>query len=214
VRLAIVGGSANAFDQIEKHATGIEPAADPSLAELVWDVGKSQALAQGDVLMDNVDGSMIGSIADRVRTLTRLRTVGEGRPLEVKLASEGKLLTLGDSANVEVAGLNGARLVVFNIAADATVQMIYPSAPDSPTPCRNPEGEGWHCLLSVVPPYGVDTLVGVSTTRDTGPLIGWLRQHQERRDAAEIPDMIRKLLADDSTARIGFVPVVTRAKQD
>ena len=49
VRIAIVGGPATAFDQIVKGATAIEAAADPSQAELVWDVGKSQALAQGDV---------------------------------------------------------------------------------------------------------------------------------------------------------------------
>jgi hypothetical protein len=214
VRIAIVGGPATAFDQIVKGATAIEAAADPGEAELVWDVGKRQALAQGDVLMDNVDGSMIGSIADRVRTLTKLRAIGEGRPLEVKLASEGKLLTPGDVADFEVADLNGAKLTVFNVAADATVQMIYPSSPDSPTPCRDPEGNGWHCPLEVVPPFGVDTLVAVTTARDTGPLLAWLRQHDGKRDAAEVPDMIRKLLTDDATARIGFVPVVTGAKQN
>ena len=213
VRIAIVDGPATAFDQIVKGATAIEAAADPSEAELVWDVGKSQALAQGDVLMDNVDGSMIGSIADRVRTLTKLRAIGEGRPLEVKLASEGKLLTPGDIADIEVADLNGSETAVFNVAADATVQMIYPSSPDSPTPCRDPEGNDWHCPLEVVQPFGVDTLVAVTTARDTGPLIAWLRQHDGKRDAAEVPDMIRKLLTDDPTARIGFVPVVTRAKQ-
>ena len=131
VRIAIVDGPATAFDQIVRGATAIEAAADPSEAELVWDVGKNQALAQGDVLMDNVDGSMIGSIADRVRTLTKLRAIGEGRPLEVKLASEGELLTPGEIADVEVPNLNGAKLTVFNVAADATVQMIYPSSPDS-----------------------------------------------------------------------------------
>ena len=212
VRIAIVDGPASAFDQIVKGATAIEAAADPSAAEVVWDVGKKQALAQGDVLMDDVDGSMIGSIADRVRTLTKLRAVGEGRPLEVKLGSEGKLLTPGDVADIEVADLDGARLTVFNVAADATVQMIYPSSPDAPTPCRDPQGNGWHCPLEVVPPFGVDTLVAVTTARDTGPLIAWLRQHDGKRDAAEVPDMIRKLLTDDSSARIGFVPVVTRAK--
>ena len=129
----------------------------------MWDVGKSQALAQGDVLMDNVDGSMIGSVADRVRTLTKLRAIGEGRPLEVKLATEGKLLTPGDVADIEVGDLNGSKLTVFNVAADATVQMIYPSSPDSPTPCRDPEGNGWHCPLAVVEPFGVDTLVAVTT---------------------------------------------------
>ena len=213
VRIAIVDGPTTAFDQIVKGATAIEAAADPSAAELVWDVGKNQALAQGDVLMDDVDGSMIGSIADRVRTLTKLRAIGEGRPLEVKLATEGKLLTPGDVADIEVGDLNGAKLTVFNVAADATVQMIYPSAPDAPTPCRDPEGAGWHCPLEVVPPFGVDTLVAVTTARDTGPLLAWLRQHDGKRDAAAVPDMIRKLLTDDATARIGFVPVVTRAKQ-
>jgi hypothetical protein len=211
VRVKIVNGSPESFSAIEKAATPLVAVPEKDAAELVWDVGGREAFAQGDSLMQNVDGSMIGAIADRVRALTRLRSIGEGRPLQVQLASGGSLLTAGQRTSVDVDDLRGARLTVFNIAADATVQMLYPAPPDSSAPCRDPNADAWRCELVVEPPFGVDTVVALATSRDPGPFYDWLRRHHGRRDAAVIPDMLRTLLAEDQTARIGFVPVATRA---
>jgi hypothetical protein len=211
VRVKIVNGSPGLFGSIEKGTTPFVEVEDDDAAELIWDVSGREALAQGDVLMQNVDGSMIGAIADRVRALTRLRSLGANRPLQVRLETGGALLTSGERTSVEVDGLRGVRLVVFNVAADATMQMLYPEPPESPTGCRDANGDAWRCELVVEPPFGVDTVVAVTTAGDAAPLCGWLRSHHGRRDAADVPAVIQGLLADDPTVRIGFVPVVTRA---
>jgi hypothetical protein len=211
VRLAIVGGPQEAFASIETRATPLELVADRGQAELVWDVGAKKAFAKGDTLMVGVDGSLIGWIADRVRALSRLQEVGSRRPLEIGLSRSGELLTPGRHASVQVSNLDGAKLVVFNIAAEGTIQMQYPAAPDAKGACRDPNPEGWTCDLGVVAPFGVDTLVAFATAQPATRLVDWLREHRDRRDAAELPDVVAELLADDSSAKIGFTSAVTRA---
>jgi hypothetical protein len=211
VRLAIVDGPQEAFASVATRATPLELVADRDQAELVWDVGAKKAFAKGDTLMEGVDGSLIGWIADRVRALSRLQEVGLRRPLEIGLKTSGEALTPGRRAHVEVSNLDGAQLVVFNIAADATVQMEYPASPDAKGACADPKPEGWACDPGVVPPFGVDTVVAIATARPATGLLDWLRQHRERRDAAEVPDVVAKLLADDPSAKVGFTAVVTRA---
>ena len=211
VRLAIVDGPPDAFASIEKRATPLELVADRRQAELVWDVGAKKAFAKGDTLMVGVDGSLIGWIADRVRALSRLQEVGSRRPLEIGLSHSGELLTPGRHASVQASNLDGAKLVVLNVAADGTIQMQYPAAPDAKGACRDPTLEGWTCNLGVVAPFGVDTLVAVATAQPATKLVDWLLEHRDRRDATELPDVIAELLANDPSAKVGFTAVVTRA---
>lgn len=211
VRLAIVGGSADSFASIEQHATPLELVADKDQAELVWDVAAKKALEKGDTVMENVDASMIGFVADRVRTLSRLQQVAGNRPLAIELKSGGELLTPGQIAHAEATGLAGSKLIVFNIGADATVQMLYPSAPNEGAACHGPQREEWGCDLKVTPPFGVDTIVAIATADEAKSLLDWLNAHHGRHDASQLPDLVSGLLPDDSSARVGFTSVVTRA---
>ena len=100
---------------------------------------------------------------------------------------------------------------MFNIAADATVQMEYPASPDAQGACPDPNRDAWSCDALVVAPFGVDTVVAIATAKPATRLLDWLRAHDGRRDAADIPDVVANLVADDPSARIGFTSVVTRA---
>ena len=84
---------------IEKGKAPLVAAPDRSGADLVWDVGKHEALARGDLVMQTVDGSMIGDVADRTWAIRRLRAISQSRVLSIGLASGGKLLIPGDQAS-------------------------------------------------------------------------------------------------------------------
>ena len=140
VHLAIVNGAADAWSTIEKGRAPLVAAPDRSDADLVWDVVKHEALARGDLVMQLVDGSMIGDVADRTWAIRRLRAISQSRVLLVGLASGGNLLTPGDQASATAEDLRGEHLTAFNIAADGTVQMLYPSAPGEQRVCPDPSG--------------------------------------------------------------------------
>jgi hypothetical protein len=182
-------------------------------ADLVWDVGKNEVLSRGDLVMQFVDGSLMGGVIDRTWAVRRLQEIAESRYLSLQLATGGQLLTAGDVAQIEIDGIAKQRLVVFDIAADATVQMLYPSAPGAAGHCADPQNNGWRCSLRVTPPFGADTIVTLATSAPTDDILRWMRGHHARRDAALIPDLLADAMKTDSTARIGFVGVFTNRRQ-
>jgi len=213
IRVALINATDKAWDTIEKGNAPFERSPTVDGADLVWDVGKKEVLSRGDLVMQFVDGSLIGGVIDRTWAVRRLREIGENRNLSIQLASEGQLLTAGDVAQIEVDGIANQRLVVFDIAADATVQMLYPSAPGAAGHCADPKDNGWRCSLRVTPPFGADTIVTLATSAPTDDILRWMRGHHARRDAALIPDLLADPMKTDSTARIGFVGVFTNRRQ-
>ena len=213
VRVAIIDGSDKAWETIEKGREPFTRSAAVEGADLVWDVGKSEALSRGDLVMQFVDGSLIGGVVDRTWMLKRLREIAENRYLSMQLASGGQLLTAGDVAKIEIGEIAGQRLVVFNIAADATVQMLYPSAPGAAGHCKDPQNDAWSCSLRVTPPFGADTIVALTTSGSANDLLLRLREHHGRRDAALVPDLLTDAMKTDPSARIGFVGVYTNKHQ-
>jgi hypothetical protein len=213
VRVAMIDGQDKAWETIEKGNTPFAKSASVDGADLVWDIGKSEALSQGDLVMQSVDGSLMGGIIDRTWAVQRLREIAERRNLPTQLVSQGRLLSAGDEAQVEIDDIAEARLVVFNIGADATVQMLYPSAPGEAAHCPDAESGNWRCSLAVTPPFGADTIVALASSGISSQLLAWLRAHHGRRDAALIPELLRSAIEADPKMRVGFAGVFTNARQ-
>ncbi len=213
VRVALIDATDKAWDTIEKGNAPFERSMTVDGADLVWDVGKNEVLSRGDLVMQFVDGSLMGGVIDRTWAVRRLQEIAESRYLSLQLATGGQLLTAGDVAQIEIDGIANQRLVVFDIGADATVQMLYPSAPGAAGHCADPQNNGWRCSLRVTPPFGADTIVTLATSAPTDDILRWMRGHHARRDAALIPDLLADAMKTDSTARIGFVGVFTNRRQ-
>jgi Caspase domain len=213
VRVAMIDGQDKAWETIEKGNTPFTKSSSVDGADLVWDIGKSDALSRGDLVMQSVDGSLMGGVIDRTWAVERLREIAERRNLPTQLVSQGRLLSAGDEAQVEIDDIAEARLVVFNIGADATIQMLYPSAPGEAAHCPDAENGNWRCSLAVTPPFGADTIVALASSGASSQLLGWLRAHHGRRDAALIPGLLKSAMEADPKMRIGFAGVFTNARQ-
>jgi Caspase domain len=213
VSIALIDATDKAWDTIEKGNAPFERSTTVEGADLVWDVGKNEVLSRGDLVMQFVDGSLMGGVIDRTWAVRRLREIAENRYLSMQLATGGQLLTAGDVARIEIDEIANQRLVVFDIAADATIQMLYPSAPGATGHCADPQNSGWRCSLRVTPPFGADTIVALATSGPTDDMLGRLRKHHGRRDAALIPDLLTGAMKTDPAARIGFVGVFTNKRQ-
>ncbi|HEX9170013.1 MAG TPA: caspase family protein [Roseiarcus sp.] len=212
IRIALIDTTDKAWDTIEKGNASFERSPTVEGADLVWDVGKNEVLSRGDLVMQFVDGSLIGGVIDRTWALRRLREIAENRYLSIDLATQGQLLSASDVAKIDVEGISSQHLVVFDIGADATVQMLYPSAPGAAGHCADPQNNGWRCSLRVTPPFGADTIVTLATSGSTDDLLRWLRGHHARRDAALIPDLLAEAMKADPAARIGLVGVYTNKR--
>ena len=91
--------------------------------------------------------------------------------------------------------------------------MLYPSAPGQGAQCPDPQAGDWRCDLAVTPPFGADTIVTIASSARADELLGWLRAHHGRRDAALLPDLLANLVKTDPTVRIGFAGVFTNQRQ-
>lgn len=213
VRVAMVDGAEDRWGTIEKGNAPFIKSPAVAGADLVWDVGKREALSRGDLVMQFVDGSLMGGVIDRTWTVRRLREITEDRNLPVQLETGGQLLSAGDEARIEIDELADQRLVVFNVAADATVQMLYPSGPGETAHCADPQKGAWRCALRVTPPFGADTIVALATSKPANDFLARLRERHLRRDAALIPDFLASALKTDPSARVGYVGVFTNKRQ-
>ena len=155
VRLAVVDGDADAWATIEKGTAPLIAAPETSGADLVWDVGKHEALASGDLVMQLVDRSMIGFVADRTWAIRRLRALSHarsvdrpGEPRQALDPGTRRRQIPADETRAKTEDLRGQHLTAFNIAADGTVQMLYPATPGRTAEyARNPHGDRWSCGL-------------------------------------------------------------------
>jgi hypothetical protein len=212
IRVAIIDGPIGAEATIQKGMAPMVIAKDVSGADILWDVGKEDALADGDVIDHSVKGATIGAIVDRTWALRRLRALFQSRVLPFGLASGGRALKFGEFATFETRDLATEYVTAFNIAVDGTIQMVLP--PGNPSACANPTDGRWTCRLRVAPPFGADTIVAVATSIPPTPLIEWLKRHQGQRDAALLPDVLQTLSTLDPTARMGFAGIFTQSISD
>jgi hypothetical protein len=218
VRVAVVNGTAASFSIIEKGRAPIVHAERIEDADLVWDVRNKVALSHGDPIMSEVDGSLLGGVIDRTWAILQTQKLSQSRVMAVRmrdarrpripdgLPEEGKSYTSADQPELTVGDVRGRYLTVVNIAADGTVQLLFP------TDERDPHigGDEWTFLPVVRPPYGADHVVAVATSRPAKNLVEWLVAHDGKRDAASLPAVIADVVASDVT-RIGTVGLYTVA---
>jgi hypothetical protein len=104
---------------------------------------------------------------------------------------------------VEVAGVAGRALILFNIAGDGTVQALYPIASD---PQIFPSAD-YRLPVKVRGPFGADQVVAVTSAQPMPALEQALRQLNQRRSALQIVRMVERHAPAD--ARIGTTGLFT-----
>jgi hypothetical protein len=107
-----------------------------------------------------------------------------------------------------VGDVRGSYLTVVNIAADGTVQKLFPFySSDDPHIIV----DEWTFMPRVQQPFGADHVVAVATRGPATELLGWLTAHDGKRDAASLPAVIADTVASDGATRIGTMGLYTNA---
>jgi hypothetical protein len=207
VRVAIANGAQAAFSTIRKgRAPFVESA--PAEADLVWDVGQSKALSRGDLVMTQVDGSVLGPVIDRTWAVREVKKLTGARIIDTRMGDNGKSYSAGQRPDLTVEGVRDTWLTAVNIAADGTIQMLFPFYPSEQPHITD---DRWTHPFDVQLPYGTDYTVVIATSSRADDLLAWLRAHNLRRDAVELPAVIGRTLAADPKARIGTAGLYTAA---
>jgi Caspase domain/Domain of unknown function (DUF4384) len=205
LRVAVANGASADFLTIQR-ARAPFVKAEPVDADLVWDVGQGKALSRGDLVMGQVDGTVLGNVIDRTWAVREIKKLSASRIIDVKMGEEGRSYTLGDHPQLVVSDIRDSYLTVVNIAADGTIQLLFPFYADHDPHITT---DRWSYMPAVSAPFGTDYTVAIATAGPATNLLAWLRSHTDRHDAFELPAIIARTLAADAKARVGTAGLYT-----
>jgi hypothetical protein len=205
VRIAIINGAKGLFSTIEKgHAPFIQ--SEQSEADVVWDVQHGAALSRGDLIMNQVDASVLGAVIDRTWAVREIQKLATQRILDVTMGENGQAYALGDQPKLVAGGVRNSYLTVVNVAADGTLQLLFPFyASHDP----HMTADLWTYSPKVDLPLGTDYTVVIATSGPAKELVGWLRAHNGKHDTFGLPAVLAQAIKADGAARIGTAGLFT-----
>jgi hypothetical protein len=202
VRIASLDGQANQFAGLSLQAPYeiVAPGANP---DVVWDPAERDVRSSGDIIARNVGRNDLPSVIERTATIRWLKTRSSRAPQAIRILPANGLHHKGSMVEVEITGLAGRSLLLFNISGDGTVQMLYPMGSD---PAVRSDGE-YHLQLQVREPLGSDQIVVVSATTRLAELEQGLRLLDKKRNPMKVFELINRFATTD--ALVGSVSLLT-----
>ena len=143
------------------------------------------------------------SAIDRVAAARALKQAGAKAPQAIRVIPGDALHRADSKVAVEIGNLSGRALVLFNIAGDGTVQLLYPLAAD-PKIVR----DGLYRLpVRVRGPFGADMVVAVTSERPMPMLEQALKPLDQRRNALQALKAVERYRPADG--RVGATSIFT-----
>jgi hypothetical protein len=213
IRVAAADGDANAFASIGKPVSAYAVVSDPAEADLVWDRAGQRLLAGSDEILSGATANDIPGAIDRMAAVASLKKLAEQRSFSITLQDGGKKYSARDYRDrkygpIPVAtGVAGRELLVFNIAGDGKLQMLFPSA--AARAAGRVNADPWQMSPSVTKPFGADLVVALSSAKRQDGLEPWLRANHDKAVAGLIGEKLAAAMAADPDLRIGIVGLYT-----
>ncbi|MEI2780125.1 MAG: caspase family protein [Candidatus Competibacter sp.] len=194
LRLRVLGLGEPDRQALFGQVPGVEPAPDGQVPDLVWDAGKQQVLSgQGDVVAHQIaDAAVLRRVVAKWRLLATVKALSASHSLRLRLEPGDGVHREGTVVSVTLDGHRHGYLTLFNLAADGTVQWLYPANPkDSKTV---PTDQSFKLLdtIKVIPPFGADHLVAVVTATEPTAFQTRLRGLHGRPEAEALDRLLRE----------------------
>ena len=195
-----------ALDNNRTHFTGLMPREVPfeivgpvDNPDVIWDPKTRDVVDvySGDVIAFKIDVAELPSVVDRVGAVRALKLISGKDPQVIKIGPDDSLHRSDSLVRIDVGNMQGRSLILFNIAGDGTVQVLYPIGADLPT---IPTAE-YSFQVKVREPFGADQIVAITSDKRMSELEQVLPQLNRRRNALQMIKMMQRLAP--SNARIG-----------
>ena len=135
--------------------------------------------------------------------IRELKLIAGKTPQSIKVAPDDSLHRNASLVRIEIADVAGRALILFNIAGDGTVQMLYPIGSD---PYMLPTAD-YSFPVRVRKPFGSDQLIAVTSQQRMTALEQAVQGLDKRRSAVQMINMIKRYAPGD--ARIGSAGLFT-----
>lgn len=190
---------------------GATAATIKTTGRFTWDVGRGEIVNPVGELVASIAGDdleaqmvRVQGVIDKWTALRALAPLAARRPLDTRLEPGDDVHHAGERVTLVVAGAEYPYLTLVNLAADGTVNFLYPietaKTHDSPT---IPPGAPYTLDLQVTPPFGADHFIAIASAAPLTALHADLRAIDGKSEAASILDMLDRHLTGEAW-RIGL----------
>src|ERR1700730_2482310 len=204
VRIAALDNNNARLAGLTPLETKYETVLSTQYPELIWDARSGDVISGADVVAHRVDKADLPAIIDRAATVRALKQIAARSVQPVRLIPDARLHHGGTQVEVEVDQLDDRSLLLFNIAGDGTVQMLYPH---NESDARVFDRSNYRIQIYVLGPYGADQIVAVTAPHYMSNLELALKKLDKRRTSGQIIKLLSRY-ADDRM-RLGTIGVFT-----
>jgi uncharacterized caspase-like protein len=191
LRIKVLNLDAASISKLMNSLTDVTLVGGAESPDLIWDARDGSVLTgQGDIAAYDVSAGQLQAVVDKWRVVTELKRLAIGRPLGMSLQPNDARQPSGRRIAFlsEPPGL--AYLTTFNLAADGTIEFLYPQ-PERRDPREWPSNNPYRLNLMVTSPFGAEHLVVVASAR---PLDAF-HQRLRRSRVADVPKLLTEALA-------------------
>jgi len=203
IKIASLDGKTTYFSGLTPREAAFEVVQPIEHPDLIWDPVSHDVLSWGDVVASGIDPGDLPSVIDRATAVRELKRIATKEPQAIKVAPDDSLHHNTSLVHVEMSDVAGRALILFNIAGDGTVQMLYPVGSD-PNVVRTAE---FSFPVRVREPFGSDQLIAVTSQQRMTALEQAVKGLDRRRSAVQMINMIKRYAPGD--ARIGSAGLFT-----
>lgn len=203
IRVAVADGQAAQLDGLAPRAATFEVVPATSDPDLVWSARSGNASVAGQVIAYAVDRKSLPAVIDRTAVARGLAKEVALRPQPIALVSGGATARKGAQVEIEVGDVGERALILFGIAGDGTVQLLYPRGGDA----RVMRARAFRWSFEVREPFGTDLVVAVTAAQPMDALEQGLEQVSRHRSAGEILKLLA--IAAPADARLGTIAIST-----
>lgn len=200
IPLRILGQPA-AVKKLAAGFTGVEMVGTEGPA-LVWDTGSGEVVSNvGDVLA-SIAGDpaapetrrRVQGVVDKWSLVLRVKAAAEGRSLALAVEPGDRDYRKGETVSLDIGGNSGTYFTLINLAADGTVNYLYPLA-ERKDPPQIPRGGPYRLALTVEPPFGADHFLAIASPKPMAALQRDLAALDGKPAAAEVAALLNRHLA-------------------
>jgi hypothetical protein len=178
----------------------VQPTDNP---DLIWDPASHDVISWGDVVAYGVELADLPTVIDRTAAIRTLKGIATRSPQVMRISPDDRLHHNGQSVDIDLSEVGGRAVVLFDVAGDGTIQMLYPIGSDASLA----HSANLRLPLQVREPFGADQVVAVTSQQRMVELEKVLQQLNRRRASGQVIKSLERYMPAD--ARIGSVGFFT-----
>jgi hypothetical protein len=203
VRIASLDGQAARLADLGPREAAFDVVPPSQAPDLVWDPATGDVIAGADVIAYRMEKAELPSAIDRTAAVRALKQAAAQAPQSIRVIPGDAVHRSDNRVAVEIGNLAGRALILFNIAGDGTVQLLYPLNADP----RVVRGNLHQLPVRVRGPFGADLVVAVTSAQPMPMLEQALKPLDQRRSALQALKAVERYRPADG--RVGSASIFT-----